>query len=84
MSLTHKKELPTRCAEDNATERNPSFFFVSLKIIYDVLWIYGFNNTDIEFEEVLDSDTTNENKPNADYQKKRVANFVSSISLDIE
>jgi hypothetical protein len=70
--------------EDNATKGNPSIFFVPLKIIYDVLWIYGFINIWIKFDEIEEANATNEYKPNANYWSKTISYFVGSKSLSHE
>jgi len=63
------------------SEIHPSFLFL-LKIVNDVFWVERPQYTNIIFDQVIEPNSSNQKQPQQDDWCERVANFVSSESLD--
>lgn len=76
--------MPTCENEEDVAKRDPSFLLVSPEIVKDVFWVERPQDANIILDQVKEPDSSDQKQPQQDDWCERVADFVSSKSLDGE
>ena len=82
--MSHDMGLATCKAKKNFTKRNPSFLLVPLKIVDDVFWVERLECANIVLDQVINSDTRDEEEPHNNNWSKHVTNLVGPEVLHRE
>lgn len=81
---TGEKLAVTCNCENDTAKGNPCFILIPPEVIDDEFRVYSFDDRRVVFDEVENTNSSNEREPNEDYWSESVANFVRSEPLSKE